>query len=368
MSAAGRDLADRLRAVVDGLPRFRPRFPWVNGDLQTLRNAVRERLGLSEPSPPRGGERLWFDMPDGTGDRLAALYDRPASPDPAMPLTVLAHGLTGCEDALYMQRMAAALLDAGGPVLRLNLRGAGPSRPTSQQQYHAGRSSDLRAVLTDLPATVPDPIPAAGIVLVGVSLGANMLLKFLGEAAAPPSVRAAIAVSAPIDLAATSLRMRAPRNGVYHRAMLARMREEALAAPVVSPEERAAVVAARTVYDFDEGFVAPRNGFRGADHYYAVNSAERFLPTIAVPTVILHADDDPWIEMAAYDRVPFDRYPNLVPVLTRGGGHVGFHSRDSAMPHDWLCALTVGIAQEVAAYSAAQPDAASSNRAAAGAA
>lgn len=347
MTGSEAALAARLRTAMADLPRFRPRFPWINGDLQTLRNAVRERLGLAEPPPPDGGIRLWFDMGDGSGDRLAARYDRPQRPVGGRPLTVLIHGLTGCEDALYMQRLAARSLAAGGPVLRLNLRGAGPSRPTSQQQYHAGRSGDLRRVFALLPDILPDPIPPAGALPVGVSLGANMLLKFLGEAPAPAFVSAAVAVSAPIDLSATSLRMRAPRNDVYHRAMLTRMREEALAAPVVSPEERAAVLSAKSVWDFDEGFVAPRNGFAGAEDYYARNSAEGFLAGIAVPTVILHADDDPWIEMAAYDRVPFDRLPLLVPVLTRGGGHVGFHSRIGDGPHDWLCLLVERVADAV---------------------
>ena len=132
-------------AVAAGFPRFRARPPWWGGDLQTLRNYFR-------PTPVDLGaysqERLEFPMSDGSGDTLLAILHRPtAVPSDGVrrPLAILIHGLTGDEDSSYMLVTAGHLLGLGHPVMRLNLRGAGPSRPRCRFQYHAGRSEDLRA-------------------------------------------------------------------------------------------------------------------------------------------------------------------------------------------------------------------------------
>ena len=109
------------------LPPFRARFPWWGADLQTIANFLR---------PPRGdlgphrSERLTVDLRDGTGDRLVCALDRPLKPEKDTPLTILIHGLTGSQESSYMLSMARRLLDAGERVLRVNLRGAGPSRAT----------------------------------------------------------------------------------------------------------------------------------------------------------------------------------------------------------------------------------------------
>lgn len=306
-------------------PVFRPRAPWWGGDLQTLRNTLR---------PPRApladeGERLLLPMDDGSGDRLAARLHR--VPDARRPLAVLIHGLSGSEESAYLTTSAAALLRRGHPVLRLNLRGAGASRPHCRWQYHAGRSTDLRDALRALePALL-----GGGVCLVGYSLGGNMLLKFLAEYGAGLPIVAAVAVSAPIDLAAASRRILMRRNRVYHRHLLHYMKLEALAAPELSPDDAARIRAAASIWEFDDHFVAPRNGWSGAAEYYAVNSARGFLDAIRAPTLVVHALDDPWIPADAYASYDWSRNPHLVPLLAPGGGHVGFHARDSAEPwHD----------------------------------
>jgi predicted alpha/beta-fold hydrolase len=223
------------------------------------------------------------------------------------------------------------LLRQGYPVLRLNLRGAGPARRLSRQQYHAGRSEDLRDAL----AALPQALTAHGIFAVAYSLGANMLLKYLGEQGAAGPVRAAAAISAPIDLAAASRRIRAPRNRLYHGWLLRRMQEEALAGEGFSAAERDTVRAVRSVYEFDDRLVAPRNGFAGAEDYYARCSAVSFLPKIAVPTLVIHALDDPWIPGVTYGHVDWRANRHLVPLLPDQGGHVGFHGRGTRLPwHD----------------------------------
>ncbi|MGH6958968.1 MAG: alpha/beta fold hydrolase, partial [Dongiaceae bacterium] len=125
------------------LKHFIPRPPWWGGDLQTLRSYLRR------PSPdltPHAAETVEFTTADGSGDTLLATLNRPAAAA-HRPLVVLIHGLTGCAESTYMLATARHLLDRGHPVLRLNLRGAGASRPRCRFQYHAGRSEDLRAVI-----------------------------------------------------------------------------------------------------------------------------------------------------------------------------------------------------------------------------
>lgn len=305
-------------------PVFSARPPWLGPDLQTVRNLLRPpRLALA-------GERLLLPLADGSGDRLAAMLHQPA--ERRAPLAVLIHGLSGGEDSPYMLVSAAALLDRGHPVVRLNLRGAGASRPLCRFQYHAGRTADLRDALAAL-----DPaLTADGILLLGYSLGGNLLLKFLAEHAAELPLRAAAAVSAPIDLAAAARRIRMPRNRIYHWNLLKAMKAEALApAAELAPSERIAIQSARHIVEFDDHFVAPRNGFAGAADYYARNSAEQFLPAIRVPTLIVHALDDPWIPPNAYRRVRWADHRHLYRGLSPAGGHVGFHGRGARLPwHD----------------------------------
>jgi predicted alpha/beta-fold hydrolase len=311
-----------------GFPLFEPRAPWWGPDLQTLRNTLRPpRL----PADAGGRERLVLPLSDGSGDALSGLLERPLGPE-KRPLAVLIHGLGGTEDSAYMKVSSAHLRARGHAVLRLNLRGAGPSRALCRLQYHAGRSEDLHDALAGLPRE----LTGAGLVLVGFSLGANMLLKFLAEHERAFRVRAAVAISAPIDLEATSRRFLAPRNRIYLRYMLQALKRESLAEPAaLSEAERAAVLSARSVWEFDDRFVAPRNGWASARAYYAASSARRFLAGIRLPTLVVHALDDPWIPPEPYTSFPWRENPHLLPLLTERGGHVGFHARGDRVPwHD----------------------------------
>jgi uncharacterized protein len=308
------------------LPPFRPRFPWWGGDLQTIANRLR---GVSSSLAPHTSERLSFPLPDGTGDTLLASLDRPLTPRSGSPLTILIHGLTGSEDSLYIFSLARLLLDRGGRVLRLNLRGAGPSRSVCSQHYYAGRSQDFRALLSLL----PDELTRDGLLAVGYSLGGAMLLKYLGEEGAASPLAAAATVSAPIDLAVTCRHMMRLRNRVYHHYILGLMKVEATGeGAVISAAERAAIMGARTVWDYDDVFIAPRYGFASAEDYYERCRPTRFLAGIRVPTLILDALDDPWIPGSLYRDYDWASNRSLTPILPDHGGHVGFHGTDSEQP------------------------------------
>jgi predicted alpha/beta-fold hydrolase len=237
---------------------FRPRFPWWTSDLQTIANRS--------------------------------------------------------QDSRYMFSMARLLLDRGSRVLRLNLRGAGPSRAVCGQHYYAGRSQDFRTLLSIL----PKELTADGVVAVGYSLGGAMLLKYLGEEGKSAPLLAAASVSAPIDLAVTCRYMMRPRNRVYHRYILDLMKVEATnEGAVVSPEERVAIMG---------------SGFASAEDYYERCRPTRFMAGIGIPTVVLAALDDPWIPGALYRGYDWTGNPSLAPVLTEHGGHVGFHGVGNRQP------------------------------------
>ncbi|CAN0458371.1 unnamed protein product, partial [Phaeothamnion confervicola] len=236
--------------------------------------------------PPGTSERLRITLSD--GDTMLAMLDRPAMPQaasqPGKPLVLLIHGVPGSEDSPYMLRMSGYLLDKGYRVLRLNMRGAGPSRATCGGQYSAASSRDLAELIGLLS---PD-LTAAGLVAVGYSVGGAILLKYLGEEGAHTPLRAAASVSAPIDLRGTCFTLLRFRNFPYHRYVFGAVKREALAnGAVLTPDERRNIVASRTLYEFDDVFTAPRNGFAGADDYYFQCSAVNFLPSISIPTLVL---------------------------------------------------------------------------------
>lgn len=311
-------------------PSFRERPPWIGCDLQTLRNFLR-----GDPGELPGGERLLLAMPD--GDKLAARLDRPVEEQPNAPLVVLVHGLAGSESSCDTVATARLLVSEGWSVLRLNLRGSEPSRPTSTGRYHAGRTEDLEAALRAL----PQKLALHGIILVGHSLGGNLVLKFMGEADYDLPVLAAAAISTPLDLAGSCARMMERRNLPYHRHMLRAMKLEALAeSAALTSAERAMIASARNVYEFDDKFVAPHFGYRDASDYYEANRSGRFLAGIKTPTLIVHALDDPWIPSTCYTTIDWARLPMIETALTPNGGHLGFHGVGSPTPwHDRVTAL-----------------------------
>jgi predicted alpha/beta-fold hydrolase len=146
-------------------------------------------------------------------------------------------------------------------------------------------------------------------------------------------LRAAAAVSAPIDLRGTCRRLMRLRNTVYQRAVLVPMRKEAMAAIAeLTATERANIERARTLLSYDDGFTAARNGKADALEYYAECSAIDYLAGIRIPTLCLAALDDPWVPGSAYAGYNWGGNRYLTPLLTHSGGHVGFHGASGLQP------------------------------------
>ena len=306
-------------------PGFAPRFPWLGGDLQTLRYYF---FPASEDLSAWPQERLSLPIPGGDGDTLLAALHRPRGAT-ERPLVILVHGLTGCEGSSYMFETTRSFLRLGYPVMRLNLRGAGPSRTTCRRSYCGGSGDNVEAAL----AVLDIEEARRGIVLVGFSLGGTVILHYLAQTACAVSPLCAITVSTPLDLGAVIRRLMHPRNTLYHRWLLVRMKEAVIGgASEISPPQQAAVLAARSIREFDNAFTAPHHGFVDCDDYYARCSVTGLLDRIDTPLLLLHARNDPWIPADPYEDIAGDTPPNVILMLTDNGGHVGFHDRRNVTP------------------------------------
>ena len=308
-----------MSTVLDLAPGFSPRRPWWGGDLQTLRNyALQARKAVL---PTQTSERLIMPLQDGSGDHMVAALNRPAG-SKDRPLIILIHGISGSENSCYMTVAAAFFLARGYPVLRLNLRGAGLSRPFCRKQYHAGCHDDLATAIACL-----DPaLTRHGVMPIGFSLGGNALLKLLGTLGSQLPIIKAASVSAPIDLAQSSRSLLRWRNFGYHRFILTRLKRQCTAAGAdLSKTERQAILGARNLWDLDERFTAPRNGYDGAAQYYEDNAAQAYLGSIRQPTILIHAKDDPFVPVLPYLQQHWNGHENLKVLLPKSGGHLGFH-------------------------------------------
>ena len=226
---------------------------------------------------------------------------------------------------------ARYFLDQGYPVARMNMRGAGPGQRISGSMYHAGLTEDLAQVIARLKQ---EPESSSGILAQAVSLGANMLLKYLGERGTESGLLAAVSISAPIDLKAAQVQIERPRNFIYHKILLNDMLRGIQYLPKMRenlPGNDLANI--QRIYEFDNAIVAGYHGYDSADHYYRINSARPYLGNITCPSLVIHAQDDPWIPEDSYQELPDN--PALQVHMTHQGGHVGFHDRADRQPwHD----------------------------------
>jgi len=159
-----------------------------------------------------------------------------------------------------------------------------------------------------------------------------MLLKYLGEEGSAAPLVAAAAVCAPIDLAASCRQMMRPRNRIYHRYILGLMKLEATGeGAAISTAERKAIMAACTMWEYDDAFIAPRYA-SPTPRTTTSAAADALHGAIRVPTLILAAMDDPWIPGSLYRGYDWASNRSLSPLLPEHGGHVGFHGRDSRQP------------------------------------
>jgi predicted alpha/beta-fold hydrolase len=243
------------------------------------------------------------------------------------PVLAILHGLEGSIRSTYAQGLMHQARRRGWGAAMLLWRTCDGRIPEVPRLYHSGETGDADFFFRRLAAEEP----GRPILAVGVSLGANVLLKWLGEQAAviPSELRAAAAVSTPFDLAAGSRHLERGFSRHYVRFFVRSLREKALAALGRHPSlpiDRVALDRARTFFEFDDAVTAPVHGFRDATDYYARSSSLQVLAKIRVPTLLLSAIDDPFLPAVVLEDVrrTAAKNPSLEVDLTARGGHVGW--------------------------------------------
>lgn len=295
-----------------------------------------QTLGAAVPwfAPPRAEASLKTDelrIPIDDVQHLHAhawwLDDADASASPR-PLVVLVHGIGGSTESRYVVRSAVAFRRSGYHVVRLNLRGAGASISDVTTLYHAGLSSDLDRVLSFFAG---DP-RVSGIFVVGFSGGGSLALKLAGEwgANVPSSIVAFASLSAPLDYPAVSRWMDAPRQLPYRfhvlRGLSRGAREYAKhhrARAHYRPED---VKRLSSFRHYDGSIIVPMHGFSSVDAYYEAASSGPWIHRVAVPTLLMHAEDDPMVP--SHSVGPWlSRASSAIEIeWSRHGGHIGWIS------------------------------------------
>jgi uncharacterized protein len=303
------------RPVPCVLEPFRPAAGWANPHAQTvLANLARSRQGVRF-------RRRRLATPDGDFVDLD-FASVPALPLPeGTPLILALHGLEGSARRGYICELYRQLARCGLRAVGLNFRSCSGELNRRPRLYNAGATADVAFVLDWLARRYPQ-VPLGAV---GFSLGANVLLKYLGEAGAGGRVSAAVAVSPPFDLAASARIFETGVGALYARHFLRSLQRKARGlAPIIAPyADLPRALAARTLREFDDAVTAPLHGFRDAADYYARSSSVPFLPHVRVPTLLVRALDDPFFGQD----IPWDvvrANPWLVTAVTSHGGHVGF--------------------------------------------
>jgi predicted alpha/beta-fold hydrolase len=304
-----------------------PRRGLRGGHLQTVANFfLRRRI-----APPPAESRL-IEVEPG----VQVLCHCHWQPDRANALTVIiVHGLEGSSESPYMLGIAAKGMAAGMNVVRMNQRNCGGTDELSPTLYHSGRSQDIAAVAQNL----LDRDRISRLALAGFSMGGNLVLKLAGEwgKEGPPQFRAVVAVCPSMNLAASADALHLTGNRVYEYYFMWQLRRRLRAKAKLFPKafDASRLRGVTTLRNFDDKITAYYCGFEGASDYYERSAAANVVDRIALPTLILHAANDPFIRILPETRQKILSNPNINFVETRDGGHCSFLAKPDGDDGRW---------------------------------
>lgn len=248
-----------------------------------------------------------------------------ASHSDGKPLAVLFHGLGGSYASPYIQGMMQSLYKEGINSVVMHYRGSSGVPNDTPLSYHSGKTDDALEVLQSLKIRYPHS-PLFGI---GFSLGANLLLKLLGETKASSPLSAAAAISSPFDLKLCALRLDQGFSKFYRAYLLKDLKKmlhekfERFDMTPYTTLKKDQIDSLKNFYEFDAAYTAPVHGFASAEEYYKKASSKQFLKHITCPTLLIHAKDDPFIPQEALPSAQ-ELSSSIIYELHEFGGHVGF--------------------------------------------
>jgi hypothetical protein len=253
------------------------------------------------------------------------------------PIVILFHGLAGSFESPYIQGIMRALSSNGFSTVLMHFRGCSGKENLKARSYHSGDTQDALEFIS----SIKERYPQSKLFAIGYSLGANMLLKLLGEEKEKTVLSAAVGISAPLSLDICADKMNRGFSKFYQHLLLKDLRL-ALDKKYDHHDmqkliglKREDIKKLKSFWEFDEAYTAKINGFKSAQDYYTKSSAKQYLKDITIPTLIIHAKDDPFMTpevIPSYREVS----KSVELEILEYGGHVGFISRTIFHPEYWL--------------------------------
>ncbi len=312
-----------VKSTGTGIDQFRPVWWLPEGHSQTLWR----KFG---PAAQVEQRRQRIELADGDFMDLDWSGPQPGSENIDTPILLIVHGLCGCSQSSYVLSLQSLLSENQLSSVALNFRGCSGAVNRLAKAYHSGISDDLNTIVD----TIRDQYPEHNISIVGYSLGANVLLKWLGEGRDYGSIKNATAVSTPFSLGYCSRAMLEGLSSMYGRYFVRRLKQDFLlkarhfedqghGEELEKLRSLGDLRNVKTIWQFDDVVTAPLHGFDSAEHYYQQSSSARFLAGISTPTLLIQSRNDPLIPEAALPAR--EQLPDSVSFhLNDQGGHVGF--------------------------------------------
>jgi uncharacterized protein len=322
--------AAEIELIANHTEKFQPRRFLINGHLQTIMGNYLPRANdlpaaeaqLVEVSPAMENQI--------SSQVLCHCHWQPEEGRATRPSAIIVHGLEGSSESQYVIGNANKLWRGGCNIIRMNMRNCGGTEALSPTLYHSGLSNDVLAVMNFFIAQQG----LKSMSLIGYSMGGNLVLKLVGElgAAAPPELRSVIGVSPALDLGPSADALHRPQNRLYEmkflRALLRRYRRKVMLFPRIFDPNVATGI--RSLRELDDRITALYSGFTGGEDYYYRAAAARVIDRIAVPTLILHALDDPFVRITDESCSKLEANPNIRLLTTAHGGHCAFLAQPDA--------------------------------------
>jgi predicted alpha/beta-fold hydrolase len=313
-----------IETITSHAADFRPRRFLTNGHLQTIAGNYLARVNAL-PAP----EDQLVEVSPATANQIASQVLchcnwQPEEVRAERPTAIIVHGLEGSSDSQYVVGNSNKLWRVGCNIVRMNMRNCGGTEALSSTLYHSGLSNDVLVVMNFFVAQYG----LRSMSLIGYSMGGNLVLKLAGElgTAAPAVLRSVIGVSPAVDLDASADALHLPVNRLYElkflHNLLNRYRRKAMLFPRAYDRNRATGI--RSLREFDDRVTALYSGFSSAQDYYDRAAAARVVDRIAVPTLVLHALDDPFVRLTSESRDKLNANPKITLIESERGGHCAF--------------------------------------------
>jgi len=311
------------------IEKFQPAIGLKNPHLQTVYASLFRRLSL------KNFEIEKFTLSD--GDFLECYWQKLDNTQKNTPIVILFHGLAGSYKSPYIQGTMQELKEAGFNSVLMHFRGCSGKENLKPRSYHSGDTQDAYEFIS----SVKKRFPQAKLFAVGFSLGANMLLKLLGERENNCSLSAAVAVSAPMLLDTCSTYMNKGFSKFYQRLLLKDLKNDLnkkydkFDMKKYISLNKDDIKKLKTFWAFDNAYTAPIHSFSSAQDYYTKSSSRQFLKFITIPTLIIHAKDDPFMPSSILPK--HSEISSAITLeISKYGGHVGFVSGSLFHPKYWM--------------------------------